>query len=163
MKKFHNYTVSLPTISESWQQWHHYPQKSCLVVNQQCSMLGSWLVHPVSWWKKSLMSMECGKPVSKWQNSLHLQKQLQQAASPTARDNRLTHYFGIFGVWVYFWGIKLLPVQNLTSHSYSVTLISYEGNKISCLPHLVSEIWCGTDKWQTADRCGNWNRRLSHC
>jgi len=62
------------------------------------------------------------------------------AASLTERDNRLAHYFGHFGFWGYFCGILLLPVQNVTSHSCSATLMSYECDKISRLSCLVFDI-----------------------
>jgi len=40
-------------------------------------------------------------------------------------------------------------VQNLMSYSCSATPISYKGNKISRLSHLVFKIWHGTDRrWQ---------------
>jgi len=54
------------------------------------------------------------------------------------------------------------------SYSCSPTLISYKGDKISCLCHFVFEIWRRTDRRQTDrqttdDRRSDRNRRLSHC
>ena len=54
--------------------------------------------------------------------------QKQQAASPMEWNNRLAH-----------------SLSYLMSYSCSATLISYKGNEISHLSHLVLEIWRRTD------------------
>ena len=51
-------------------------------------------------------------------------------------------YFGGLGL---LFGIKLFPVQNLTSYSCSATPIFYKGDEISRLTCLMTEIWHGTD------------------
>jgi len=92
-------------------------------------------------------------------------------ASLTERNNGLTHSlsywdpnFGLFGVWGYFGSIWLLPVQNLTSYSCSVTQISHKGDEISRLSRIVIKIWRGTDRSlnSTDDRRDDRNRRLLH-
>jgi len=52
--------------------------------------------------------------------------------------------------WQYTFGVfsYVLPLQNMTSYSYSATPISYKGDEISRLSRLVFEIWCGTDRRQ---------------
>ena len=47
---------------------------------------------------------------------------------------------GLFGGFLGFWGMQLLPVQNLASVSCSTTPISYYGDEISRLSRLVIEI-----------------------
>jgi len=54
-------------------------------------------------------------------------------------------------------------VQNLTLYACSPTPISYKGDKILSLSRLVFEISRGTDRQTTNDRCGDRDRKLSHC
>jgi len=49
-------------------------------------------------------------------------------------------HFWLFGGFLGFWGMQLLPVQNRTSDSCSATPISYNGDEISRLSRLVIEI-----------------------
>jgi len=53
-------------------------------------------------------------------------------------------------------------MQNLTSYSCSPTPISYKGDEISRLSHLVFEIGRRTDRRKPDDRRDDQNRRLSH-